>query len=129
MFKDPIKLGSPHFVDFGKNMELWPKGAPTYDMSKDSRDGVTYIVQGTAGATQWFEEGTAIRIYPWMAAAFSRPSFTLVEIQGDKCHVVTEQAGPTYKEDQNRPLGVVLDEFTLPYVTNYLPAAKYNVAF
>jgi len=25
-FKDPIKLGSPHFVDFGKNLEHSPDG-------------------------------------------------------------------------------------------------------
>jgi hypothetical protein len=117
------------FVDFGKDLELWPKGPPTYDMATDSRDGVTYIVQGSAGATQWYEEGTAIRIYPWMAAAFSRPSFTLVEIQGDKCRVLTEQAGTTYKEDHKRPRGAVLDDVTLPYVTKDFPPAKYNVAF
>ncbi len=127
----PIKKFAigPDFIDFGKNMELWPKGPPTYEMVGDSREGVTYMVQGTAGATQWFEEGTAIRIYPWMAAAFSRPSFTVVEIQGDKCHVVTEQAGTTFKEDHLRPMGAVLDEFTLPYVTKDFPVAKYNVAF
>jgi hypothetical protein len=118
------------FVDFGKNLELWPKGPPIIEMANDSREGVTYIVQGNCGAdTEWFEDGTAIRIYPWMAAAYSRPSFTLVEIKGDQCYVVTETVGTNVEKDHLRPRGYVLDEFTLPYTTEDFPMAKYNVAF
>ncbi len=129
----PIKHFSydENFVDFGETKaDLWPNGAPKYEFAKDSRNGTVHIMSGNAGtATEWFEKDSGVRIYPWMAAAYSRPSYTIFELTDETAHVTTYTAGSLAVHDHDRVDGFILDEFTLPFTSSNFPEAEYNVAY
>mgnify|MGYP000692789143 CR=1 FL=1 len=125
----------PDFVDFDYSLPpwdpkaLWPNGPPIVELTRDSMKGVTYITNGVWGApTEWMEKDSWIRIYPWFAAAYSRPGYCLIEDTPDgQLHVQFKHAGVVWSW---YGLPQVYDEFMLPYTApKHFPTAEYNVAF
>lgn len=116
------------FTDFGESaQDLWPNGQPIVELAHNSEDGVIYEVQGNWGAAcEWMEKDTSVRIYPWFAAARSRPTYTLIEDEGEGLHVTTKHAGVVWSW---YGIPKELDEFTLPFTTADFPTAEYTVAF
>ena len=119
------------YVDFGETPEeIWPVCDPIVDLAKNSKDGVTYITQGSWGAPFYqLEKGSYVIIWPWFAAAYARTSYCLLEDTNGELDVVTKVVvDPLSWWGRHYPLRV-LDEFTLPYTTKKFPTAEYNVAY
>ena len=77
---------------------------------------MTYIVAGTWGApTDPYERGAACDIRDYMASAYARPGYLLIN--------VTEGSLKGAFKDT---LKTVLDEFTLPYTAATFPTPEYN---
>jgi hypothetical protein len=121
----------PNFVDFDLTIgpsALWPKGPPIVKLANNSKDGVTYLVQGNWGAPMEFMEKDSYKlIYDCFAKAFARPSYNMIEDTDKGLHIVCKEAG----KERNKTFGLstVLDEFWLPYTTTEFPTAKYNITF
>ena len=87
-----------------------------YDLVGDSSKAVTYIIAGTWGApTDPYEKGAACDIRDYMASAYARPGYLLI-------NVTKGSLTGAFKDT----LETVLDEFTLPYTAATFPTPEYN---
>jgi len=87
-----------------------------YELVKDSREGTTYIIAGTAGAPiDLYERGGACDVRDFMAEARARHLYLLMEVNATHVHLVAKDAA-----------GRVWDEAVYPFTVERFEVPAYN---
>ena len=90
-----------------------------YELKHSSEEGTTYVVVGTFGApTDPYEKDGACRIRDFMAQAWARHMYVLLEINATNIHYVAKDAR-----------GNILDEVTFPYTVEEFTTPDYNIRY
>ena len=90
-----------------------------YQLVNNSNEGITYVVAGTWGApTDPYVKGEACQLRDFIASAYARPMYVLLEINATNIHYMAKD-----------PAGHILDEVTFPYTVTNFTTPEYNVKY